>query len=259
MSVSRHPCGQFLGGVREALMGARAWKTHTATLAWGIVPAVLAGLIVGVMIIAAISVAPDLGKWAADRTGLDGGWGTAVTWLVAITTVLATGLVSIKLYVSIALIVGQPFYERISAEVDSLDPADAAEEEPWWVTTRRGTVDAVRLLAWTIPAGLAGFVVGFIPVVGPAVAFLIATGVGGWLLALELTAYPCARRGIVRFEERKRFLKADRARAWGFGVTVYVMMLIPGAALVVLPLATVGATTIVSDLTEEGSRPRSKR
>ncbi len=242
--------------MRYLIHGLAMWRSHPRAMSTGIIPAVLAAVIVAAMVVGAIAVAPGVGRWSADQVSAGGFWHTVVMWVAGIALVLAAGVVAIKLFVSIALIVGQPFYERISAEVDSLTQAQAAPEEAWWVTTGRGIADALRLLLVTIPLALAGFALGLIPVAGAPAAFTLAALGGGWMLALELTAYPSARRGIVTLRDRRAALRGDRATVWGFGTAVYLVMLIPGAALVVLPVAMAGATRLVSDVVRTAGRPQ---
>ncbi|WP_082093555.1 EI24 domain-containing protein [Demequina sediminicola] len=245
---------EFVRGAGYFLAGARCWRSHARVMAWAIVPALLAGVVIGTGILVAVASSPRVGSWAA--SGLDQGsvWHTLVTWIAGIAFVVATGIVSVMLFVSLTLIIGQPFYEKISRVLDPL-PADAvAEEEAWWRTTGRGIVDAIRLLAWSLFIAVVAFAVSFVPVVGVVSAFVLSALTGGWLLALELSAYPSARRGVVTLRHRRELLKQHRWRAVGFGAVTYVTLLVPGAAIVVIPTASAGATKLVSDLTQPTSR-----
>ncbi|WP_082096232.1 EI24 domain-containing protein [Demequina flava] len=240
--------GGFFTGVQDVLVATKAWRTHGRTMAWGVLPAVIAGFLLVTAVVSIAIASPKVGEWSADQLSASGWWHTLLQWAVAIGLVVATGLIAIKLFVSIALIIGQPFYERISADVDDLNPADAAAEERWWVTTARGVGDALRLLAISLPTAAVSFGVGFVPVVGAVIGFCLSAAIGGWLVGLELTAYPSARRGAVTLRQRRALLATDRARAWGMGTAAYLLMLIPGAALVVLPVGMVAATKVVSQL-----------
>jgi CysZ protein len=91
---------------------------------------------------------------------------------------------------------------------------------------------------------LTAFGLGFIPVLGTAVAFTFGALTGGWLLTLELTSYPFARRGLVRLHQRRRYLRAHRSVALGFGAATFVTFLVPLGAVVTMPAAVAGATML---------------
>ena len=67
--------------------------------------------------------------------------------------------------------------------------------------------------------------------------------VGGGLLALELTgsALLPARQALA---ERRQVLRRNRTLALGFGVSVFVVFLIPLGAILFMPAAVVGAALL---------------
>ncbi|MCZ7599410.1 MAG: EI24 domain-containing protein [Gammaproteobacteria bacterium] len=90
-------------------------------------------------------------------------------------------------------------------------------------------------------------VIGFIPVVGPPVQLLC-----GWLInvvfsAMEMSAVGMARRGI-RGWGRWQVAKANRTRILSLGAGVVMLMLLPLAQLLTLPVAVVAGTLVVIEL-----------
>jgi CysZ protein len=58
-----------------------------------------------------------------------------------------------------------------------------------------------------------------------------------------LTGIPFNRRGL-RLRDRRRLLRANPALVLGFGVPVFVIFLIPFAAVLVIPAAVAGSTLL---------------
>lgn len=249
--------------VKEALIGARmltrglaTWRTAPRTMAWGLLPAALASVILGVFVVGALVAAGPIGEWTADRAFADGSAPHAMLRaLVAVAVLGAAALISIYTFTALALLVGQPFFERISRQLDAHDPSlDAEDPEPWWRQAWRGIAEWARLLLLTVPLGIVSLLVGAIPVVGTATAFVLSAALGGWLLALELTSYPLSRRGIVTLAQRRAALKHHRARAIGFGAAVFLVFLIPGAVVAMMPAAAAGGTALVRSLPADLAR-----
>ncbi|WP_084129624.1 EI24 domain-containing protein [Demequina sp. NBRC 110055] len=243
-------------GARMLVRGLATWRTAPRTMAWGLLPAALSAVILGFVVVAALAGAFPLGTWTADLAFEPGSFPHgALRLLVAVAVVGAAALISIYTFTALALLVGQPFFERISRELDAHDPALEGEDpEPWWRAALRGIAEWARLLLLTVPLGLVALLVGLIPVVGTASAFALSAGLGGWLLTLELTSYPLSRRGIVSLAQRRRALRGHRARAVGFGAAVFLVFLIPGGVVAMMPAAAAGGTALVRSLPADRAR-----
>ncbi len=243
-------------GVRMLVRGVGTWRTAPRTMAWGLLPAMIAALVLGVLVVAAFVAAFPAGDWVAGLAFQDGSWPHGLLrTVVAVAVIGAAALISIYTFTALALLVGQPFFERISRELDAHDPTlDAEDPEPWWRAAVRGVAEWARLLLLTIPVGVLAFAIGLIPVVGTVAAFIVSATLGGWLLALELTAYPLSRRGIVSLAQRREALRGHRARAIGFGAAVFASFLIPGGVVAMMPAAAAGGTALVRSLPADPAR-----
>jgi CysZ protein len=214
-------------------------------LALGLVPAVITGILFlaafGTLLYFIADVA-GAATWFADDWSP--GWRGAARFVAAVGILGVTGLIGVVLFTTVTLLVGDPFYEKISEEIDEQSGGVPGAVTPsFWRALRRNLADSVRLLLLSILVGIPLFAAGFIPAVGQTVVPVIGGVVGGWLLAIELVGIPFARRGL-RLADRRRVLGTHRALALGFGVAVFACFLIPFGAILIMPAAVAGATLL---------------
>jgi CysZ protein len=214
-------------------------------LVLGLIPAVISAAVISAAFAVLLYFISDLSAlvtWFADDWS--SGWRTTVRILAGVGIVGLAAVLAVLTYTAFTLLIGDPFYEAISKKVEERygtapDEADVS----WWVSTRRNLVDSLRLLALTVVLGVPMFLLGFIPVVGQTVVPVLDALIGGWFLAVELTGIPFNRRGL-RLRDRRRLLAANRALALGFGVPMFLIFLIPFAAVLVIPAAVAGGTLL---------------
>ncbi|RCH69322.1 hypothetical protein DT019_05270 [Streptomyces sp. SDr-06] len=190
---------------------------------------------------------PFADGWSSPWLGLFRGFLTAL--------VFALGLfLAVISFTAVTLLVGQPFYEKLSGDVDRAESGGAAPESglslgrELWVSAR----DSVRILVRVACYGLLLFVLGFIPVVGQSVIPAIGFGVTGFFLTEELTAVALQRRGM-ELPSRLALLRSRRLMALGFGVPLALAFVIPLVAVFLMPGAVAGATLMVRDLLGESA------
>jgi CysZ protein len=214
-------------------------------LGLGLLPALIAGVLYAAALVTLIAFLPELSRdliWFADRW--DQGWRDTLRVLAAIALLGASGLLGVLTFTAVTLLIGDPFYERISELVEArYGGVPNAVEVPFWRSLGRSLVDSVRLIGLSILLGIPLFALGFIPVIGQTVAPVIGGAVGGWLLAIELTGAPFQRRGQ-RLGDRRRVLAGRRPMTLGFGVAVFLTFLIPLGAILLMPAAVAGATLL---------------
>jgi CysZ protein len=211
----------------------------------GLVPALATALIFAAALVVLISFLPDL---TAGATWFAGDWSeqtrAVLRVLVGIALLGAAVLVGVITFTALTLVIGDPFYQRISRHVEqSCGGVTDEVETGFWRSLGRTLGDSARLLAVTVPLGLALFLAGFLPVVGQTVVPVLAALVGGWVLAAEMVGSTFERRGL-RMRDRRRALRDDRAAALGFGTAVFVCFLIPGGIVLVMPAAVAGGTLL---------------
>jgi CysZ protein len=211
----------------------------------GLIPAVISGALYLVGLIVLIDFLPGLcrtatwfaGDWAE-------GWRDLIQVLAGASILGFAVLLGILTFTAVTLLIGDPFYERISELVEARHGGVPDEiEVGFWRSLRRSLVDSIRLISLSVLFGIPLFLLGFLPVVGQTVVPVIGGAIGGWLLAVELTGVPFQRRGQ-RLRHRRAVLAKHKATTLGFGVAVFCSFLIPLGAILLMPAAIAGATLL---------------
>ncbi|MEU5913557.1 EI24 domain-containing protein [Micromonospora sp. NPDC047527] len=237
--------GRFLGGAGLLLRGLGLYVRSPGLMLLGVVPALISGVL---FLGAFATLVYFVDNLAALVTPFADDWSGTARGLARVVAGLAIlglgGLVGVLTFTAVTLVIGDPFYEKISERVEQRYGGTPNEVEvPFWPSLRRSLADSVRLVALAALIGIPLFLAGFIPVVGQTVVPVIGAAVGGWFLAVELVGAPFYRRGM-RLPQRRAILKADRPTALGFGVAVFLCFLIPLGAVLVMPAAVAGAALL---------------
>lgn len=243
---------EFLEGARLLGRGWGMWRRRPGTMARGLIPAALVGLVAVVAIgTLALNLGP-IGEWltpfADDWTPF---W-ERTAQLAAQAVVLAASVVLVVVtFTALTLTVGEPFYERIWKAVEQESTGTVPEGSTgFW----RGAVDGFSLVTRGLVAAVLAGLVGLIPVVGTVAGWLVGVLLTGWVLAHELSSRALVARGIGR-GKRNALLRAHRARALGFGVATQLCFLVPGGAVATMPAAVAGSTLLAQSLLGPGPRP----
>ncbi|MBO4207793.1 EI24 domain-containing protein [Micromonospora echinofusca] len=237
--------GQFLSGAGLLLRGLAVYVRSPKLVVLGIVPALVSGLLLLGAFVGLVWFVDDL---AALVTPFADDWSSGLRDTLRVVTGLALlgvgGLLAVVAFTALTLIIGDPFYEKISELVEQrYGGTPDLVEVPFWKALRRSAVDSVRLVAVSALVGVPLFVAGLIPVVGQTVVPVIGALVGGWFLALELVGAPFQRRGM-GLPDRRRVLRNNRTMSLGFGTAVFVCFLIPLGAVLIMPAAVAGAALL---------------
>jgi CysZ protein len=249
--------GGPLAGGADVLRGIGIFLRTPGVRLLGVLPVVLAALVVaallGLLVVYLDELADALTPFA-DR------WDESTRTLVRVGAGLALLLGSLAVLVVsftvIAQIIGQPFYERISDRIEhQLGAPPAGAGAPWWRTFPRASLESALLLGLTLATTAPLFVLGLFPVLGQTVVPVLQAAVAGFFLAVELLAIPLERRGL-HLAGRLRFVWRHRAQTLGFGITAFLLFLVPLMNVLAMPGAVVGATLLVRRLGGEPSAPR---
>lgn len=236
---------QFLTGAGLLGRGLGSCLRSPRLLALGILPALICGLLYAGGLVALILVVDDLAAavtWFADDWST--GWRDLVRVIAGAGLLGLGGLLGVLTFTAVTLVIGDPFYEKISELVESRYGGVPDEVRVvWWRSLRRSLADSLRLIALSVLIAVPLFVLGFLPVVGQTVVPVLAAAVAGWVLAVELTGVPFQRRGR-RLRDRRRVLRAHRPMVLGFGVAVFLTFLIPLGAVLLMPAAVAGGALL---------------
>jgi CysZ protein len=252
--------GGPVAGATDVLRGIGLFLRTPGVRLLGILPVVLAGLLVlallGLLVVyldeLAAALTPFADRWdESSRTLVRVGAGLAL--------LLGGTVVLVMSFTVIAQIIGQPFYERISDRVEhQLGAFPAGADARWWRSFPRASLESLLLLALTLACTAPLFVLGLFPVVGQTVVPVLQALVAGFFLAVELLAIPLERRGL-HLAGRLRFVWRHRAQTLGFGVTAFLLFLVPLMNLLAMPGAVVGATLLVRRLSGDPVGPPGPR
>ncbi|MFJ9344202.1 EI24 domain-containing protein [Streptomyces sp. NPDC101733] len=242
------------GGFRYLVAGQRWVFRHGRWLGFGLLPglvslllyaAALTGLSYGADDFTAWAT-PFASDWSSPWLGLFRGFLTALVFSFGLFLAVIT-------FTAVTLLVGQPFYESLSEQVDRSEGGEVPESgrslgQDLWISAR----DSLRLLLRVLLIGILLFALGFVPVIGQTVVPAIGFCVSGFFLTQELTSVALQRRRI-DLDDQLALLRGRRALALGFGVPLVLAFLVPLVAVFLMPGAVAGATLMVRDLTAEGA------
>lgn len=243
------PVGEFLVGVGLLFKGFGLYARSPGLVLLGIVPALISGVLFLAAYVTLIFFVSDLAELI---TPFADDWSTGARGTVRVLAVIAFlglgGVLAVLTFTAVTLVIGDPFYEKISERVEERYGGTPGQVEvSFWRSVRHSIGDSLRLVAKSLLIGIPLFVAGLIPVVGQVVVPVVGAAVGGWFLAVELVGAPFYRRGM-RLPQRRQALRTNRPMALGFGVAVFVCFLIPLGAVLIMPAAVAGAALLTRRL-----------
>lgn len=239
--------------------GQRWVAGHGRWFGFGLIPGLItlvlyAGALVGLAFGADDLIAwatPFADDWSSPWIGLFRGFLTVLLFALGLFLAVIT-------FTAVTLLVGQPFYESLSEQVDKSESPDGTAPESGlpllrelWISARDSLRILVRALLWAVLL----FFLGFIPVLGQTVVPAIGFCVTGFFLTQELTSVALQRRRV-EVREQLALLRAHRMTTWGFGVPLALAFLVPFVAVFLMPGAVAGATLMVRDLRRENELPQ---
>lgn len=236
--------------------GFALWRTHPRLMLWGLLPAVIAALVLVLLLIPFGFALGPLTAWLTPfAEGWDPVWRMLLRGTIGIVLFISAAALSAALFTALALIIGDPFYQRIWKAVEADSGGVPTDHRGGRAATLR---DSARLVLFGMRNALIVLVVGFLPAVGGALAAALGAALSARLLARELSGRAFEARGIAQ-RERGRVLRASRARVLGFGLATQLCFLVPFGAILTMPAAVAGATRLVRGLLDERVDPSSSQ
>ncbi len=224
--------------------------SHTRWFGFGLLPALLTLVLYAAAFTTLGFFTGDLAAWAES---LARGWGlpleTAFGVLFAVLLWAAALALAVVAFAAITLLIGDPFYEKLSEEVEKAEGhCPEGPDLPLWRELWNAVRDSLfvlsRMLLFTVPL----FLLGFVPVIGQSVIPALGFCVAGFFLTLELSSVALQRRGIP-VRERLRMLRARKGLGIGFGLPLVVF---PPLMVLLMPGAVAGAALLARDLVGAG-------
>ncbi len=239
------------GLVRRAAAGAwhipgAVWFLARRPRLWtfAALPALLCAVLVVAGVVLGLYVGPTTtGALERRSAGLPDWLGL----IVAIVLWMATLAAGAILGLGCALVLSAPVLEQLSRQVEAESgraPAGSSATLRWEIaqSLRSAAYFAVR-----VPGIL---LVGFLPILGPALSWLWAAHA----LAFQSTDASLARRGL-DFAARRAWHRTYRPESLGLGFASLVCLFMPCAAFLVAPALVAGGTLLVLGLTDGAEAP----
>ena len=243
---------EFAAGIRTLLRGFGLWRTRPGLMNLGLIPAIITIVVLGAVLIPlalnmtsiAAWITPFAEEWPAPWKGL-------VRGAVGFVVVVAALALSSAVFTALTLTIGDPFYQRIWHAVE-VELGDAPPEDGggFWTTVAEG----LRLVVLGILIAILVLLIGLIPAVGGFLGPVAGVVLTGRLLARELTGRAFDARDLSP-ADRATLFSGSRARVLGFGVATQLCFLIPGGAVVVMPVAVAGSTMLARDMLARTALP----
>ncbi|MER7001356.1 EI24 domain-containing protein [Streptomyces sp. NPDC000410] len=243
-------------GFGYLVQGQRWVGRNGRSFGFGLLPGLVTLVLYAGALIGLAYGADDLVAWA---TPFADDWSS---WLLGVFRGFLTVLVfvfglflAVITFTAVTLLIGQPFYESLSEQVDRSEGGDVPESGlPLWRELWISARDSLRIVLRVALYGVLLFALGFIPVIGQTVIPVLGFCVSGFFLAEELTAVALQRRGV-ELKQRLALLRGRRMLTLGFGVPLALAFLVPVVAVFLMPGAVAGATLLVRDLTAPQGGP----
>lgn len=243
-------------GIRLAGRGLRGWAGTPKLMLLGAIPAVLVWAIFLALIVLVVPRTPAIARWA---TPFAADWSLLAREVLQVTLAIAMSVALIYLaivtFVSVTLLVGSWFYERIwAATEERLGGLEQRVELNFRATVGKTVDDTGRSVLMALTTAALAFLIGLVPVVGSIAAAVFVTYRGARSAAIELTAFAGDARGW-SFAQRRRRIDRRPLLMLGTALPYYLSFLVPGLAIVTMPAGVVSGTHLVRTLVEGETPP----
>ncbi|HZU94980.1 MAG TPA: EI24 domain-containing protein [Microbacterium sp.] len=236
---------EFGAGIRTLIRGFGLWRTRPGLMNLGLIPAVISVVVLAAVLLPLIFGMTSISAWLTPfAEEWPAPWKGLLRGAVGFVIVAAAIALSTAVFSALTLTIGDPFYQRIwhavEVELGNPPPEDGGG---FWTALGEG----LRLVVLGVLTALLVLLIGFIPLVGGILGGVLGVVLSGRLLARELTGRSFDARDLSP-ADRAALFSGSRARVLGFGVATQLCFLIPGGAVVVMPVAVAASTMLARDM-----------
>lgn len=168
-----------------------------------------------------------------------------ISWITGILLFAVSLLVVIFGFVAIGLVIAAPFNDMLSAAIEEKvtgKTIDAKMTLPELVIY--SMKNEARKMFVVIGVQLVLILISFIPVVGQFLFIVLDPIFLMIVVAFEFTSFTLDRRGK-SFADKKDYLMSRLGISMGFGLSIWITLMIPIVNFLLLPLAVSGGTLFV--------------
>ncbi len=232
---------QFFAGVSYPFRGLRLILSSKGVFTLTILPFLLTLVIYIGALTALIMLSDNVANLVIDPGTW---WRTVIRWIIMISLPLILAAILVFTYAFVSLIVAAPFYEFMSAAVERKVTGEVEEEA---FSFKNLAVDTSRAVTYSVIILIIEMIVLVFALVLVPVSTVICIMLSGVLMALE-TLDPVMGRRRMKFRERIRFVGRNFWPVLGFGLMLFVGLLIPLLGVVFLPMGVAGGTALFCDI-----------
>ena len=190
----------------------------------------------------------QMDAWIGGMIGWLPGWLSFLEYLLWPILFFAMLGVVFFTFTIVGNLIAAPFNGLLAEKVQKLHGgSDLPEYElkDWLILVPRTVGRELTKLLYYLPRAIVLLIVSFIPVVNLASPFLWF-GFNSWMMSIQYCDYAADNRGV-SFKQMLFKLKSQKGKAWGFGATVTLVLLIPFINLLIMPAAVIGSTLLWED------------
>ncbi|PKI90212.1 hypothetical protein CW368_10550 [Actinomycetales bacterium SN12] len=236
---------EFFTGVRYLGRGFGYWRRRPGLMALGLVPGLIALVLLAAAIIPLLLNLGGITAWATPfADGWAPFWRDALRTAIGVVAAIAVLVLASVTFTALTLLIGDPFYQRIWRAIETDLGGDVPEGDGGFLVALG---ESIRLIALGALVAVLALAMGFVPLVGAPLAAVTSVLLTGRLLARELTGRALNARDIPSVERSGLFAQR-RARLLGFGAATQLCFMVPLGAVFIMPTAVAGATVLARDL-----------
>lgn len=189
----------------------------------------------------------NLPKWLAVLDVLDAALGLLLRVLLSLLLLIALGF----LLVQFGVILGAPFYGKLSEELELLRVGKLPTAEPVSMASimrdiGRALMHEVNKLILSIKVGLPLLLLNFVPGLGTALASIGTLALAATLVCIDFLDAPLERRRL-SFEKKLAVIKNSLPASATFGLVCLGLVSIPLLNLLAVPLCITSGTLFFCD------------
>jgi len=176
-----------------------------------------------------------------------GALGALLRVLLIVILLIATGFVLVRF----GVVLGSPWYTRLSAELELLRGNQPLTEQSSGLTAAmrdlgRALAFELRKLLLVLVIGALLLLLNLIPVAGQVIATAGWIALGAAITCLDFFDYPLERR-MLRFREKLGVIRRSLPASAGFGLACLALVSIPFVNLLSIPLCVAAGTLFYCD------------
>lgn len=250
----RNSVSEFFEGVRDVWRGASFILVHPGLWLWALIPFIL-----NILVFSALGwgLWHFAGDWLHSHLFASGGfWSNLLGWALSILIGLLFLLLLYFLFVPVASLIASPFNDVLSEKVERLYVGQSVDQgfsvKALVKSVTLGLHSSLRLTLVSLALLAAALLLNLLPPpLGPALWTAASAAITIRFLSLQFTSYSMDRR-FYTYQQRREFLRRNRARTIGLGSMAFLIMLAPVLNALFIPVSAAAGTLLFCDTQRQG-------